>query len=232
MHLIVFDLDGTLLESVGVDNACFVAAVEEVWGLSDISTEWDTYSDATDQAIACDLYHLRYGAVPDHRQIDHLRTAFERRLTELLATQNAEIAIMPGAAALLAESRNSRNFRAAIATGSWSGAMFIKAAKAQLDLDGIPFATADDAARRAEIIGLAIARASEQNAVHDWESIIYIGDGVWDCRAAAELNLRFIGIARGEEAERLQRTGADLVLSDLRTLLEAAGVADDRDQGS
>ncbi len=217
MHLVVFDLDGTLLQSVGIDNDCFVAAVKEAWGLTGFSTDWASYSDATDQAIAGDLYRLQFGQEPTQPRIDHLKRIFERRLTVLLAQQSAAIALTPGAAKLLAESRMSSTFRAAIATGSWHGALLKKIESAGLNLDGIPIATADDAERRADIIRVAISRASEQYSIRGWHSITYVGDGVWDLRAALELNLRFVGIANGAVAELLRRTGAKVVLSDLQS---------------
>jgi phosphoglycolate phosphatase-like HAD superfamily hydrolase len=39
-----------------------------------------------------------------------------------------------------------------------------------------------------------------------------VGDGVWDVRAARELGWRFIGIAAGEQAERLREAGAGLIV--------------------
>lgn len=227
MHLVVFDVDGTLLQSVGIDNDCFVAAVQEAWGLREFSTDWASYSDATDQAIASDLYRLQFGEAPGRRQIDDLKGRFEFRLTELLLNREAAIAITPGAARLLTESRTSQTFRAAIATGSWRGALLKKTESAGLDLTGIPVATSDDAERRAEIIRIAISRASEQYAFRNWKSITYVGDGVWDLRAASELNLRFVGIAKGADAERLRRTGAEVVLSDLREFSADASDVDD-----
>lgn len=217
MHLIVFDVDGTLLQSVGIDNGCFVAAVKEAWGLAEVSTDWASYSDATDQAIAGDLYRLQYGEEPGQQQFDHLRRVFERRLAELLAQESAAIDPTLGAAKLLAESRKSTTFRAAIATGSWHGALLKKAASAGLNLVNIPIATSDDAERRADIIRVAISRASEQYTIREWQSITYVGDGVWDLRAALELNLQFVGIANGADAELLRRTGAKVVLSDLQS---------------
>jgi hypothetical protein len=43
MNLVIFDVDGTLIQSTGVDDACFARAVEVAWGIPNISTQWDDY---------------------------------------------------------------------------------------------------------------------------------------------------------------------------------------------
>jgi hydroxymethylpyrimidine pyrophosphatase-like HAD family hydrolase len=39
MHLVVFDIDGTLTATNKVDNECFVHAMQEVLQINDIDTE-------------------------------------------------------------------------------------------------------------------------------------------------------------------------------------------------
>src|SRR6266511_3001808 len=38
MHLVMFDIDGTLTESMKVDEECFVRSFKEVFGFADISS--------------------------------------------------------------------------------------------------------------------------------------------------------------------------------------------------
>jgi hypothetical protein len=40
MNLAIFDIDGTLSESVGVDEACFVQVFRDVLGIERINTKW------------------------------------------------------------------------------------------------------------------------------------------------------------------------------------------------
>jgi phosphoglycolate phosphatase-like HAD superfamily hydrolase len=44
-------------------------------------------------------------------------------------------------------------------------------------------------------------------------SVVYVGDGVWDARAARRLGYAFVGI--GDGAERLREEGASMVVGDL-----------------
>jgi phosphoglycolate phosphatase-like HAD superfamily hydrolase len=44
--------------------------------------------------------------------------------------------------------------------------------------------------------------------------VVYVGDAVWDVKAARNLGYRFVGIGSGANAERLRREGARRVLAD------------------
>src|SRR5690349_21329755 len=75
-------------------------------------------------------------------------------------------------------------------------------------------ATSDDHPSREEIVRRAIARAEAGNG--PFESIVSVGDGIWDVRTARALGIGFVGIGRGERAERLGREGAGQVFEDFR----------------
>ena len=49
--LAVFDIDGTLVQSLAVDEACFVRAFAEVLGIEDIDTDWAHYDHVTDDGM-------------------------------------------------------------------------------------------------------------------------------------------------------------------------------------
>lgn len=44
MKLVMFDIDGTLTQTDAVDGACFVKALEEVFGFAGISDDWWIYT--------------------------------------------------------------------------------------------------------------------------------------------------------------------------------------------
>ena len=39
MHLVMFDIDGTLTETMKVDEECFVRSLAEVCGFTDVETD-------------------------------------------------------------------------------------------------------------------------------------------------------------------------------------------------
>jgi len=88
----------------------------------------------------------------------------------------------------------------------------MKMASAGMNYDAYPSASADDAAARAPIIQLAEQRAASRYGA--FENSVYVGDGVWDARACRALGIRFIGVGRGGQAEKLLAAGAVHVFPD------------------
>ncbi|MBA2564193.1 MAG: HAD family hydrolase [Gemmatimonadetes bacterium] len=88
-----------------------------------------------------------------------------------------------GAPALLQSLREHPVWRPAIATGSWPEAAQIKLAAGGLNIDGLPAAYADDAVSREAILAASLQRATEREG-SPFGQAVYVGDGVWDARAA------------------------------------------------
>jgi phosphoglycolate phosphatase-like HAD superfamily hydrolase len=73
-------------------------------------------------------------------------------------------------------------------------------------------ACGSDALTRLEIMRLAEQRALERAGAAGFFTRTYVGDAVWDVKAAAALEYRFIGVAAQERAAALRRAGAEHVL--------------------
>ncbi len=91
----------------------------------------------------------------------------------------------------------------------------LKLKRAGLPFTAIPFASSNDAVSREDILLTAANRAAEKYATQ-FASVTYVGDGVWDAKAARELGWRFIGIGSGGQADRLRQAGAEIVVPDYR----------------
>ena len=61
-HLVMFDVDGTLTQSMDADGRCYAQAMAEHLGM-EIDTDWSTYRHATDPGIAHELF-ARAGRPP------------------------------------------------------------------------------------------------------------------------------------------------------------------------
>jgi beta-phosphoglucomutase-like phosphatase (HAD superfamily) len=51
MHLVMFDIDGTLTLSNDLDDTAFLNALDEVFNIREFSTDWATYPHVTDAGI-------------------------------------------------------------------------------------------------------------------------------------------------------------------------------------
>ena len=76
MHLVMFDIDGTLTETLKVDEECFVRSFKDVFGLADIDTDWSHYPRTTDSAIFHDVFTSRIGRSPTAQDVSRFRQHF------------------------------------------------------------------------------------------------------------------------------------------------------------
>jgi phosphoglycolate phosphatase-like HAD superfamily hydrolase len=211
MHLVMFDIDGTLTETMKVDEECFVRSLAEVCGFTGVDTDWLNYKHTTDSGIFHELYLARVGRPPSVMEISLFRQHFIGLLTA--ASLIAAFAPIKGAAQLLARLAGSGEHRVSLATGAWRDSARLKMASAGLRFDDHPAASADDAHDRESIMRLSGQRAAERHGM-PFISTVYIGDGVWDARACRALGIPFIGIGSGARATRLASEGAVRVFQD------------------
>jgi phosphoglycolate phosphatase-like HAD superfamily hydrolase len=211
MHLVMFDIDGTLTETTQTDEECFVRSLTEVCGFSGVETDWSSYKHTTDSGIFHELYVARVGQPPSVAEISHFRQHF----VELLTEASSVVAFSPiaGARQLLSCLDRSAEHRVSLATGAWRDSARIKMASAGLCFDDYPAASADDARDRESIMRLSMQRAVARHGA-PFVSTVYIGDGVWDARACRTLGIPFIGIGSGLRATRLASEGAVRVFQD------------------
>ena len=71
--LAIFDVDGTLLDNMEVEDACYSAALREVLELPWLDTDWTHYEHVSDAAIAVEAYrrHPRLGSERGTARCDH-----------------------------------------------------------------------------------------------------------------------------------------------------------------
>ena len=154
------------------------------------------------------------GRDPGGAEISRLQSRFIQLLCASVEGTRQPMREVPGAAALLHRLKAGPGWRIAIATGGWNVSARFKLASAGLPVDGIPWASADDAHDRVEILRTAIQRAGQHYGQVSFGKVVYIGDGVWDVRAAKALGIGFLGLATDNKAGRLVEEGASCVLAD------------------
>ena len=211
MHLVMFDIDGTLTETMTVDEECFVRSFRDVFGFADIDTDWSHYPRATDSGIFEDVFTSRIGRSPTAQDVSRFRQHF----IQLLAAASSQCPFVPvaGADRLLSRLAQGRSHRVSLATGCWRDSARLKMASAGMCFDDHPAASADDALDRESIMRLSRQRAAERYG-ESFACTVYVGDGVWDARACRSVGIPFIGIGSGSRATRLSAEGAVCVFPD------------------
>lgn len=212
MHLVVFDIDGTLTDTNAVGVEGFWQAAREVLRLPPNHPRWlDEVEHYTDLGIASQHCKIAFGRDLMAPEIDLLKRRLVASLDAALLANAECIRAMPGAAEVLAAIGSRSNFCAAIATGCFLASAEFVLRNAGLFDGSIPMAGCDDAPSR-EAIMLSAARKAGAKHGCQFSAITYVGDGLWDIKAARNLGWGFIGIASGDGAEQLRRAGAATVL--------------------
>jgi phosphoglycolate phosphatase-like HAD superfamily hydrolase len=212
MRLVLFDVDGTLTDTMAVDARCFLRAFVDACGFADVDSDWSRYRNATDAGIFHEIFESRVGRPPSAAETTRFREYFIGRLRA--AAQAEAFSAVRGAPDLLSRLKQSDDYRVALATGCWAESARVKMASAGMRYDDFPAASADDAASREDIIKIAAERAWAA-AGRQLNRAVYVGDGVWDAIACRRLGIRFIGIGAGAQKEKLLAGGAAHVLPDL-----------------
>lgn len=194
MHVVCFDIDGTLVSSVGFDGDLYRETIREVLGV-DLDTDWSRYRNVSDSGILAEILEnfSDVDAAGRNRLARDVQVSFVKR-TKRYAEENPHlIQEIPGALKLVETLRKSPKVRVCIATGGWAETAAIKLRAIGLEPNGIAMATGSDAVRRTDIMRLAESRAIQGGVTRR----TYFGDGVWDKRAAGELGYDFVAVGSG-----------------------------------
>lgn len=187
--LIVFDIDGTIVDSVAPHQRALLLALES-FGFARIDTDWDAYRHHTDSWIFHEVFRANRGHPPS---VGDLR-AFDLRLAAFLEeiAPAFRIGVAPGFHGYLGYAK-ARGNAVAFATGSMR-----RAAEAKLRLVGIgrdvPLATASEHYEREAIVTAAIEEAERRCGAGPFDRVVSIGDGRWDLETARQLGVDFLGM--------------------------------------
>ena len=218
MKLAILDIDGTLTDTSHVDTICFTRAVAETHGVAEIGASWTNCPHVSDSGIAHQIFLDHFNREPTDEDLSPLKTRFFDLLHQHHALDATHFAEIPGARQMVTQLAQKDDWVITIATGCWRGSAKMKLAAAGLELDRFPGGFAEDARPREGIVQAAIDRARQHYGVGQFAKVVSVGDGLWDVRTAANLDLDFVGIASGERAEMLNQAGARHIVGDYRNL--------------
>lgn len=190
MEAVIFDIDGTLLESSNIDGHLYNAAIEGVLGQVRIRDSWGAYTHVTDAGILEEML-LDNDINPTEAIITKVQVRFFELLSRYIE-QHGAFPEVPGAQRFVESLRRADGVAIAYATGGWSAPARLKLQSAGFPLGEVPLATSDDSKVRAEIMCHALELLG-----NDFESVTYYGDSVWDRAASQALGWNFEAVGEG-----------------------------------
>lgn len=214
MKLVIFDIDGTLTLTSKVDGICFERALAQASGITSPEADWHSCPHVSDTGLARYLYQSHFGRDPHEHEEGSLRDCLVALLKEQHAFDASLFTEVAGAGAMLLQLAEKRDWVIAMATGCWRASAEMKLSAANLQLHHKPAGFAEDGPSRETIVTAAIERATAHYSRTSFDRIVSVGDGVWDVKTAANLELAFVGISSEARAEALQRHGAKYIVPD------------------
>jgi phosphoglycolate phosphatase-like HAD superfamily hydrolase len=196
MNLILLDIDGTLVDSLPLENKFFPQAVCEGLGLRRIKTDWESFANPTDSGIIREVMREEMGKLCHPDDIEKCKERFIELLSGHLDQEPAAIPPIPGAHQFIEHLEDSENFMFGVATAGWRFTAELKLTAAGFDFDEWILYSCCDYEYKKEAMKAAHQDARQKYG-KDFESIVYIGDARSDMRLANELGYHFLG--RGEE---------------------------------
>lgn len=217
--LLLFDVDGTLINAHGSGGRAWRAASRRLFG-EGFDFNGVAFAGRLDHSIYVDL--AVHNGIVDHeaRQAEFWAMYLDELPRELERSAD-RVAVCPGVTELLALLRESFCDRAMLGllTGNHSGAVPHKLGAIDIDHGWFPIgAFGDEARTRPDLTVLAMKRYAEHTGdAAEPERVIVIGDTPADIDCAKAHGCVAFAVATGPyDAKTLRDAGADYVLQDLR----------------
>jgi phosphoglycolate phosphatase-like HAD superfamily hydrolase len=207
--LVIFDIDGTLVDSTAVHHAALTTALLGI-GLDPRSKPWSAFRHYTDSGVLDELYRDVRGVGATAAELARLDTAMHHEFAS--AALGRPVAEIAGARRLLKE-LDEAGVLFGFATGSMRGAAALKLLTLGLDPQAQILVTASEYLSREDIVRQVLAEGDRRLGCSF--NAVLLGDGLWDERVAQSLNMALVGVETGLH---VFGSGADLVVPDLTQL--------------
>jgi phosphoglycolate phosphatase len=213
--LLLFDIDGTLINTGAAGLLGFARAFRDVFGADDDLSRVD-FAGATDSNIIEQLFALHgVPMLPENRE--RFRAAYFPALAQILPERPG--CVLPGVGPLLETLAGRDDVQLALLTGNFAESARLKLLHYEL-WNYFPFgAFADDSPDRNKLGPVALQRAREFRGGIDFDpaaDVWIIGDTPKDIACARACGARVLAVATGKHRmEQLAAHSPDAVLPEL-----------------
>jgi len=211
---ILFDIDGTLIDTGGAGAVSWRMAFEDLYG---IPADIGRFSDAgmTDPEVGRRTFAAVVGHEPSTAELARVMARRQEHLPQAIA-DSPGYRVLPGVEQLLPALCDD-GYLLGLTTGGTEAAAHVKLARAKLNHYFHFGGYGSDSTDRGELTRAAVARAETiHGAPLTREQVLVIGDTPLDIQAAHAAEATGVGVASGHfTVEQLREAGGDDVLASL-----------------
>ncbi len=152
MHLVMFDIDGTLTSSYEFDKECFASALMDVLNADEVDSDWSTYKHVSSTGITMEAFTRYTGRDVTDDEMKEVESRLMFHLTERFKDSKSDFIEVPGAKKLVSILQSKDNIAISLATGCWKDEALFKLDKTGFNVSSIPLASSNDAVAREDIM--------------------------------------------------------------------------------
>jgi phosphoglycolate phosphatase len=211
--LVLFDIDETLVHTGGSGARSWNAAFEKIYHLpADIGAH--TSAGETDPEVGRATFKGVLNRQPSDDELNGIYAQYLLHLADDITTSEG-YKVLPGAKDTLVR-LGEAGVMLGIVSGAMEGAARTKLIPADLNRYFIFGSYGSDAARRAELVKIAIEKAARLHAGLSPDQVFVVGDTPRDIEAAQAAGAVSVGVASGHfSTAELSAAGGDHVLASL-----------------
>lgn len=214
---LLFDVDGTLANTMGAGKAALTEAMAAVYGETGPVDGFDFHGRTDPEIVRQLLTAVGWSDVEIARGFPDLWPRYLERLGRELERLDGRASPLPGVPELLARVTSDDRFACGLVTGNLEDAARLKLAATGIGEAFTFGAYGSDAESRDELPDLALGRAAEFHGRRfDPARAVVIGDTPADIRCARAGGTRVLAVATGRHSmSELSSCAPDAVLPDL-----------------
>jgi phosphoglycolate phosphatase len=216
-RLVLFDIDGTLVSTLGAGSRAVQKALTQVYGTAGPIDSYDFHGRTDPQIVRALLGMVGLTDGEVDARLDELWTVYLEELGRELGHPEAAVHVLPGVTDLLDALHEREDDLVALLTGNIREGARLKLSAVDLWRRFDFGAFGSDHERRDRLPAVAIRRARESTGLaFSGRNIVIVGDTPFDVSCGRELGVWAVAVATGKHsAAELEEAGADVVLESL-----------------